>query len=271
MPNIVLIVGSARSGTTALTKILATATNAEIFTEQSPNLCVEARQLYEGKLADATGVLKTLKEPLVKQSHARGMIYGDKNPNYLLFIPHLPPTWDYKIVLVVRDGRDVVRSLMDWHTLKRAIYFTREDVLEGEEACDPPNPWDYSWPRPRPGEAYYDAWRKMPRFEKCVWYWSFFNQQLLHQFQTIRSDASFVVNMTGATTPKMEELFNFLDLEGFDHRVVEKYLGGRINSLLERTGEEDKFPNWRHWDEGMKKTFQTIARTTMEAWGFEHA
>ncbi len=80
-----------------------------------PNLNVESRLAMEGRLEDPGKLVEEIVVPRVREGLARNEIYGEKNVTYGPFIPHLHELTGCKFILLRRDGRDVVRSLMDWH------------------------------------------------------------------------------------------------------------------------------------------------------------
>ena len=85
MADIFFVIGCARSGTTALVKMLNMSQNATVFVEQKPNLCIEARNLYRGILRDPKQVIQKAKSEPIQKVLSNGLKYGDKNPNYLPF------------------------------------------------------------------------------------------------------------------------------------------------------------------------------------------
>jgi hypothetical protein len=49
-------------------------------------------------------------------------IVGEKSPNYVRHLPTLHTLWPYaKVVHLIRDGRDVALSMLDWHKGERLI------------------------------------------------------------------------------------------------------------------------------------------------------
>jgi len=136
------ITGCARSGTTAVAQILNTAKKTEVTVEEPPMLHVECRSLYDGVLEDPKETFY-LKKHLPKTVwNLKGHNYGDKNVNYVPFIPYI----DEKIVFLIRDGRDVVRSLMNWDTHFNNLY----PEWKGEKS----GLGDYCRPRPLPDDPF---------------------------------------------------------------------------------------------------------------------
>ncbi len=269
MTNIFFIIGCARSGTTAITKILSTANNAELYVEETPKLCLEARDLYKGDLEKAEKVLKEAKEKRIKETTGRGIIYGDKNPNYLPFIPHLELLWQPKFIFIVRDGREVVRSLMDWHEISEGNIFGMSEDEEGSTITSPKEDWwDYSRLRPNPGEPYSGQWKTLSRFEKCSWYWNKFNLLMLDYASKLDKERWRLININKTTAEDFEEIFDFLGLRGFNIDKIDTMLNTSINSATDRGGISKEFPRWDNWSEEQTKIFDKHSGDLMKRLGF---
>ena len=271
MTDIFFIIGCARSGTTALVKMLNTSQNATVSVEQKPNLCIEARNVYRGVLRDPKQVIGEAKSVPIQNVLSSGLKYGDKNPNYLPFIPYIAELWDCKFLFPVRDGREVVRSLMDWHDFY-SQKFSHSGVFAMKED-DPNSPvdspeqdwWDYSRLRPNPDDPYFEAWQRLSRFEKCAWYWANFNKKALGLFSELDNQRWLQVDMKSLDRFKMKRIFDFLGLDGFNADQIEEMINARINSLQERAGLPDKFPRWTDWTQEQRNAFDRIASDTMES------
>ena len=270
MADIFFIIGCARSGTTALVKMLNTSQNATVFVEQKPNLCIEARNLYRGILSDPRQVIEGAKLEPIQKVLSRGLKYGDKNPNYLPFIPYIAELWDCKFFFPVRDGREVVRSLMDWHDYysqkfsHSGVFAMKEDDPNSSTDSPKRDWWDYSRLRPNPGDPYFEEWQQLSRFEKCVWYWTNYNRKALELFSELDYRQWFQVDMKSLDRSMMREIFDFLGLDGFNADQIGEVMNTRINSLQERAGLPDKFPRWTDWTPEQRNAFDRIAGDMME-------
>ena len=271
MSDIFFIIGCARSGTTALVKMLNTSQNATVSVEQKPNLCIEARNVYRGILRDPKQVIGEAKSVPIQNVLSSGLKYGDKNPNYLPFIPYIAELWDCKFLFPIRDGREVVRSLMDWHDFysqkfsHSGVFAMKED--DPNSLVDSPEQdwWDYSRLRPNPDDPYFEAWQRLSRFEKCAWHWANFNKKALGLFSELDNQRWLQVDMKSLDRFKMKQIFDFLGLDGFNADQIEEMMNARINSLQERAGLPDKFPRWTDWTQEQRNAFDRIAGDTMES------
>jgi hypothetical protein len=267
--NTFFIIGCARSGTTAVTKILNSSNNSKIYVEQEPNLCIESRNLYKGVLDSPVEIIKNAKEQQIKTENEKGLIFGDKNPNYLPFIPYMEKLWQPKYVFVVRDGRDVVRSLMDWNKVcKGNIYGMKEDDESSNINSPEQDWWDYSRLRPNPGDAYFKGWRGLTRFEKCCWYWNEFNAQSLKYCLSIDNNRWRIINLNKVSSGDFEKLFEFLRLNGFNSKEINTMLSSRINTSKDRGKVISEFPSWTSWSDKQMEIFHKHTKQLMRIFGY---
>lgn len=182
-----------------------------------------------------------------------------------------------KFIFLRRDGREVVRSLIDWHEkIFGDIY--RECI---EPGCLSPkairsvaslpvhlDTSDYSRPRPQLGDAFYDEWEFFSREEMCAYYWSYINDLYLNKLKKIPKGAWIEIDYTSPTVDDILRVTNFLSLRGISKNNIQNMLSKKINSLKERFGERRSYPNWNNWDSELKMRFNKIAGKTMERLGY---
>lgn len=264
------IIGAGRSATTAFAKILATAPNGETYVEQAPKLQIESRHLLKGILKDPAGTFFALKNPAIQEANQRGKIYGDKSPTYLPFIPNILTNWKSRIIFLTRDGRDVVRSSMNWVEYYKSNGFAMaEDDASSSRSRPEEDLWDYSRLRPNPGEPYFDQWRELSRFEKFCWLWANFNALGLSLLEQEDRDRWMIIDVSTANAATFENVFSFLGLGGFDRRRVTTMLDSRINSAVEKTGQGVRYPEWRRWSPEHREIFSRHAAVVMKRLGYD--
>ncbi len=274
------ILSCARSGSTSLARILDEAENGVCVVEPEPNLNLETREMMEGRLSDPRGFLEATVVKRVEENLSDTRIYGEKNVTYGPFVSYLYEMLNCKFIFLKRDGRDVVRSLMDWHELMFGDIY--------RECKDPGNlspraisaaaklpvhldTSDYSRPRPLPGTAFYDEWEGLSREEMCAYYWSYINDLYLDQLEKIPQEAWTEIDYTSTGTDDIFRVSEFLGLKGLPRDRIRRMLGKKINSLKERTGEEATYPDWKNWDGGLRRRFDRIASMTMRRLGYYRA
>src|ERR1700730_1427422 len=154
--GISFILGSHRSGTTSLLRALELSRSACCLMEAMPNLNFESRYLFDGMLHDPHKPILEHIAPRVAAGLARRRHYVEKQSSLVPFVPYLAQFFNCKFIVPVRDGRDVVTSLINWHNQMFPIIYQecREavplsdhaaEVLANQHGIDP---FDYSLPRP---------------------------------------------------------------------------------------------------------------------------
>jgi hypothetical protein len=274
--TVFFVTGCARSGTTSLCRILDEASNGVCLMEPDPKLNAESRDVIEGRLKNHDVVIDLIR-PRVQTSLSAGVIHGEKNLTLVPLIPLLNDAFDCKFVFVIRDGREVVRSLIDWHNrMFGNIYRECEDVGELsnralQNVADLPielDAADYSRPRPLKGDPFYEEWMSLSRLEMCAWYWSFINNLAMKNLADIPRANWISLDYTSPSVKSIIEVADFLGLDGVKKDTVVDMLQRKINSLMDRIGEEEFYPHWEDWSEERKRSFNRIAEKTMVLLGY---
>lgn len=268
----------ARSGSTSLARILDTAANGCCAVEPSPNLNVESRLAMDGRLADTGDVVRRLVVPRVVKALAQHEVYGEKNLTYGPFIGDLHEQLGCRFVLIKRDGREVVRSLMDWHDrMFGSVYRECRDpgrlAPRARQAAAGLllhlDTSDYARPRPRPGAGLYDEWDDLSREEMCAWYWATVNDLYADALGALPADAWTGIDYTRPTADDVLRVAEFCGLEGLDRAAVESMLAQRINSLADRCGNgEARYPKYGAWGPQLRRRFDEIAGAAMARLGY---
>lgn len=268
MSDIFFIIGAPRSATTSYARMLDTATNAEVFVEQAPKLRRPSRDLIKGTLADPPAALLANRRDLIETTLRKGLKYGDKNPCYLPFIPYLHRQWDCKFVLLTRNPREVLRSMMSFWTIRQDGLFNMPEDGGPENKTPDDDPWDYSRLRPNPGDGVFDDWREMTHLEKCAWYWAAFNATALEAFSALPPEKSCIVDVSDSNPSRVRSLFDFFDLEGFDQHRIQEMLDASINSVEEKTGRSHPYPAYSEWTEEQNAVFDRYVAPVSERLGY---
>jgi len=275
--TVFFILSCARSGSTSLARILNEADNGLCAIEPTPNLNVETRLAMDGQLDDPSAVVRNLVLPRVHAAAATTRVYGEKNVTYGPFIPHLYQLTHCKFIFLKRDGRDVVRSLLDWHDCMFGDVY-RECADPGEltpralaAAASLPvhrDTSDFSRPRPTPGSAWDDHWETMSRFEMCAFYWATINDLYRDELDRLPHDAWFELDYTRPDPDDILAAADFCGLSGITRQLVQQLLANHINSLQDRAAGDPVHPRWMDWDARLRRSFHAIAGPTMQRLGF---
>jgi hypothetical protein len=196
-----------------------------------------------------------------------GKIYGDKNPNYLHFVEEMAEIgeWSCKFLFLIRDGRDVVRSSMDFASGRARVYGRYEDEKESSLTQPEDDPWDFSRLRPKAGTELHKIWRDLSKFEKCAWLWAEYNRIMLEKIEKLDKSRYMIANMTKAGVKDIRQVFDFLNLKGFNEDKVSRLLFSKINTVE----AVNKFPHWKEWNEELLIKFNKYAKDMMRRLGYK--
>jgi hypothetical protein len=274
--SITFICGSHRSGTTSLLRVVELSREAHCQMEPSPNLNLESRYMFEGFLQDPFKIIVNQVAPRVASGLARCKHYVEKQNSLVPFIPSLYKFFGCKFLIPIRDGRDVVPSLLNWHYLMYPIIYQecREAGIFSEHAQGiraaqkGVSEFDYSLPRPLRGDPSHGAWNAYSRMEMVSWYWNFINEYLENVLKEIPPANYMLVDYTKPSVETLHGVYKFIGLDDFDSARVEKLLRKRINSLEDRGERHRVFPRFLEWKSDQRQRFYDLAWPCMKRFGF---
>jgi hypothetical protein len=274
--RIIFIVGAGRSGTTSALEALALSRQTYCLCEPMSNLNGESRDLMDGRLKDPYEPLVKHVVPRVAAGLTRGRVYVEKQLSLVPFMEHLAALLDCRFIITRRDGRAVVRSLIDWHNKMFPILYQecREQAELSEQAKGvlarqkAPDPFDYSLPRPHGDDPWHDQWAGWGRMEMLSWYWARINEMILQQIHRVGEDRCLVLDYTHPTSDDIRRAYEFAGLDDFDESAVRALLESRVNSLPTRSGQSNSTPPFEQWPADRQQRFWDIALDTMRACGY---
>ncbi len=172
-------------------------------------------------------------------------VYAESNNRYFSLLAPLTDVFtDAKVIHIVRDGRDYVRSGMS------RVWYTAEDD-------DPRLKASYF-----PQDHYYKQWLEMSRFAKICWRWQ-------------KKDGfiwNWVQEADRAITVEFEDIFKADDHRGVyriadyiclpekeTEQMVEQMMNRKVNST-----NNYAIPHWREWSQERKDKFTEIAGKHMK-------
>lgn len=265
------IIGCARSGTTAIAKILDCCKNVNVGIELKPNLCIESRDFFDGNLKkNPKEILIESRRKQIIEAHNSDKIFADKNVNYLPFIATMEEIWSPKFLFIIRNGKDVVRSLMDWDNFSSGNIFGRNEDDSNSNIIKPDDDWwDYSRIRPQKGEKYYDNWQDLSKFEKCSWYWNKYNKELLNASKMIPEERKMFFDISTSNTKNILKIMDFFNLDKIEKDKISDILNQRVNSTRERYNRDQIFPKKEQWSLDLNSKFFSFAGEMYNELGYE--
>jgi len=246
------ITSTGRTGTKFLANFFNEFDNIHSVHEPTPvfrDLSIEfAKGLCSSKKAKEE--IKDKRRALCRQVKRNGnQIYIESNPRLFSLIKPLKEAFNEpKIIHIVRDGRDFVRSGMSRYY---GGFYSKGDINPRLNAIDFPE------------DDYYDNWDDFSLFEKNCWYWKKRDEII---YQDIKDYSKGI-------TIKFEDIFNrpedykgiceisqFLGLDNDDAISTFKYMQrNKINKT-----KKYSIPHWKEWDDIKKEKFDQIAGDHMK-------
>lgn len=272
----VLITSAGRSGSTSILKAIGLSKQTITALEPEPTLNIESRHLYDGRLEDPYSVLARDVMPRIAKGLDSGLTYVEKHLSFIPFLPHFTKMIDCKFIITIRNGRDAVKSFLKWHNEMFPIIYQecKEEQKLGEHARKilenqiGDDPFNYSLPRPLPGDPYYEKWAHFSRLEMVSWYWSYVNQHLFNSLKSIPKERYLIVDYTNPQVEDIRRVYDFIGLTDFNEELVSTLLGSKVNSLEDRLGKDTRFESDTSWTDDHEQKFMSIAFDTMKLLGF---
>ena len=240
--NVFFILSSGRCGTVFLADLLNQADGATVLHEPVGLDIMALKGAYDSP-AKALRYVRLYRKKKIFELVKRFSIntYGETTPTLIYHAQALQQCFpNCKIIHLVRDGRDVVRS---W--VNRDVYLKEND-------------WSYRSLKPHATDKYYKEWPNMDQFEKCCWFWAEHNLWLLKvttrivRFEEVITD--YIQFRRGIEEP--------LRLEIGEERwraAVNKPKNASAQSLM---------PHWSAWSVLQTRSFDKICEPVMKALGY---
>ena len=239
----VFIVSTGRTGTLFFTKYYNLFPGLRSLHEPRPDFKELAIEYAQGRVTVDTAVreIERNRRPHYRELRRRGIrLYIESNNRYFSLLKPLRVAFPHcKIVYIVRDGRDYVRSGLsrNWYTAGDQEPRLRADMFPGD-------PWS-------------DQWRHMDRFQKIAWRWCKKDGFIWQDFQEL-DNALKVTFEDIFLDPGKKGLYRINRFIGISDEETTRYLK-RMGSRKVNTNAEKPIPKWNKWDAEMMRKFDDIA------------
>lgn len=213
-PN--FIIGTGRSGTRSMFRMLSGTPNTEIHHEYSVNEIQKISALYYMKLIDKSTVLEA-----IRRNHASAVHYSTANTwidssNKLSWI--IKPLHEIfpqsRFLAIIRDGRKVVSSF--YYKLREEMYDDESVQILSNWIDDPinlPSPPPekrYWWNIPQKNQLWHKEFNHFDRLQRVAWHWSECNRSIISSFSNLPDNQVKVVKLEDLTS-NIEILKDTLD------------------------------------------------------------
>jgi hypothetical protein len=235
------ILALGRSGTAFLAKLLSRAHGAHVFHEPAfEDFNAVVRAFYSPRSAERYIQQFRKKEIYLRMRNVVPGVYGEVNSGLRRHAEALKNTFpEATLIHLVRDGRDVVRSMMSRRTMTLKDPFTSRIHPTGLD------PW-----KPR--------WHKMDRFSRICWFWQAENSYLRTvvgnpvQFEKILSSYEYFYDSI------LVPCHIFIDKKDWQMAVASP--NNRTNTF--------RMQKWDTWTPEQQKIFRKICGDEMAQCGY---
>lgn len=246
--NLLFVMGSGRSGTQLISDLLDTSDSAVVFHE--PNFREDVATM-DSLRRDPQRAMRYWQEFRSVEVYRRWMaapnatMYGEVNGTIRYQAPAIRQLYpNAKMLLLARDGRGVVRSVMGW-----------------PQFYNPGSKGAYAM-APLADDPFYLEWPRMTRFEKMCWAWRDTNEFLMRfippshwlALEQVTSDFDYFTE-------------RFSQNVGMD--IPREVWQAKVSRKSRNATEEYGFPAWEEWSVGQKESFVRICGDTMTKLGYE--
>jgi len=235
------ILALGRSGTAFLANLLNRAHGAHVFHEPAfEDFNAVVRAFYSPHAAERYMQRFRIKEIYLRMRHATPGIYGEVNSGLRRHAEAIRSTLpEAALIHLVRDGRDVVRSMISRRTMSIKDPFTSRIQPTGLD------PWKMRW-------------NEMDRFSRICWFWQAENSYLRTtvgktvQFEKILSSYEYFYNAI------LIPCHVFIDKKDWEMAVASP----------KNTTSTFKMQTWDTWTLKQQKVFREICGDEMAKCGY---
>ena len=250
--DMTFIVSTGRTGTRFFGRFFDAFEGVYARHEPKPDMVGLGVEYAAGRVSfqRAAGVIEANRRAIGHEVKRRGAsVYVESNNRFFSLLKPLRSVFPHaRIVHVVRDGRDYVRS-----GLGREWYTGKDRFPRLTASMFPDDPW-------------HDRWNTMDRFEKIAWRWQ--------KKDSILSDD--MADLDNTLTVRFEDIFTAPDRPGLFE--ITRFLGftdSEVATQLQHMGsrkmnatQNPPLPPWAEWDTDLVERFDRIAGKHLRRCGY---
>lgn len=240
--NVFFILSIGRSGTAFLADLLNRAEGALVVHEPVREDFRAHQEAFHSEARARHYVRRFRKKEIyLRVRHEPVETYGEVNSvlrRHCLALKEVFPKATF--LHLVRDGRDVVRSMMSRATMTPADQNTK-----------------LIWPKT--GDSARTHWAEMSRFEKLCWYWKVENEFLR---SGIRAEPIQFEKLIGSYEDFIERICQPCGIE------ISRDVWKRAVGVPKNATKDYRFPHWSEWDPKTTKAFDEMCGQEMVLSGY---
>lgn len=197
-------------------------------------------------------------------SNCEGNVYIESSSGYYGLINVLDAVFrDYKVVYLIRDGRDWVVSQVNWGGLySKHLFLGRLKHILGHKwltAADFPD------------DPFFSCWEELTRFEKICWAWAKLNDLAFQDISSNPNAALFKFEDIFVSEDKYSNLRTLLDFT-LDIPGVDQVAWNKLENILDKPENKStgSFPDWEQWSGSQKEFFDRVCGPLMDKAGYPY-
>lgn len=244
------ITGTGRCGTMLFARLLSLSSNSHCDHERSIRYSKMKPAYLSGNMAPLYEEIGSIIKPQVKTYNKKGLTYGESSGLLYLAFKELYRRYGTKtrFILLTRHPEGFVRS-----ALARGFF-------------DPCHPNSLEHLRAKPNTAIGNRWKKTGPFEKCLWYWDLVNSMICDFFSSLPSELWKIQPIEKLNIEVCRELYQFLELDGFNKKEVKELLSTRVNATPNGGDHRSLNPWSLHMKIGDRSTWDQDQNFAYETW-----
>ncbi|MBU0995291.1 MAG: hypothetical protein KJ737_22575 [Proteobacteria bacterium] len=239
--RIIFITGIGRSGTSFLANLLHQQNNILSFHETSG----DNQSLIDAycSMSEAYDYIAGYRKLIIAKRLllSSGQLYCESNSYLRYHVEILKEVFNAEIYHIVRDGRLVVRSMMNRNT------FTENDKHHTGKIS------------PHKHDPFVNSWNHMDRFEKACWYWTHGNTYLLNKNLPIINFDKSITSYQYFCKQILEPLNIYISLATWEKEI----------NKPKNVSRKFIFPHYDNWSGHQKEKFRNICGPVMESLGYD--
>jgi hypothetical protein len=220
------------------------------------------------KLSDARFTGNLSSEQAIKKLHFQrhgfidqlpGNYYVEANIGYYGLLDITPNVFEnHRAVFIVRDGRDWIRSHMNW-----GEFYGKSGLRKLIS---------HNWPTARelPNDPHHDKWDGYTRFEKLCWAWARLNEYALHTMADKPHVRLFQFEKIFSGDSRYQTLNELVEFTTSQPGMDKTHLGSTRGWLERKIHQSSEgFPEWGEWTKNQKNQFEQICGRLMDNLGYK--
>jgi hypothetical protein len=188
-----------------------------------------------------------------------GSVYVEANIGYYGLLDITPHIFrEHRAVYLIRDGRDWVRSHMNW-----GEFYGKQGLRKLIS---------HNWPvaSDLPNDFYADKWNQLSRFERLCWAWTRLNEYALGALPNNPQVRLFQFEKTFSGENRYQVLDELVTFTASQPSINPKSIGSTKGWLERRVHQSSEgFPSWENWTSAQKSHFTSTCGPLMEKLGYE--